>query len=322
MHSGFFPSAGHAAISCQSEWQQKVDAWRDLLAQCAKKPSPKRVRALRTFTLRLEVALEYRLLEQAPDRSAASAFRRWSKEGKKLRRALKPVRDADVFLARLESLRDSLESAPGGELRFSPRYLRQIERLEGRLRQRREVGIEKLLTFIDAHGKRLSRSSERIEAALAARIPSVARSTAPAALRIFAELASELPDLNSANLHDYRKRLKPALYLAEISIAADPEAGRLAAAFRKIHLAAGEWHDWLTLALKAGRVLPGRAKQDDLIPVLEKLADTALERALDLSRRSAVQLLKDVEAVRPFPQRKPVASEPGWHSGVQLRTRA
>jgi CHAD domain-containing protein len=287
-----------------------------------KKPSPKRVRALRTLTLRLEVALQYRLLEQAPDLIAADAFRRWSKEGKKLRRALKPVRDADSFLAKLESIRGDIEWAPDSNLRVSPRCLRQIDRLEDCFRQRREAGIDKLLTFMDAHGKRLSRSSERIEGALVSRIPSVARSTAPAALRIFGELATELPNLNSANLHDYRKRLKPALYLAEISIAADPEAGRLAAAFRKIHLAAGEWHDWLALALKAGRVLPGRAKQDDLISVLEKLADAALERTLDLSRRPAVRFLKELGAARPFPQRKPVASEPGWHSGAQLRTRA
>jgi hypothetical protein len=50
----------------------------------------------------------------------------------------------------------------------------------------------------------------------------------------------------------------------------------LAAAFRKIRLAAGERCDWQALAQEAGRVLPSHAKQDGLVPVLETLADGAL----------------------------------------------
>jgi len=64
--------------------------------------------------------LEYRVLEQAPDPTAADAFRRWSKKGKKLRRALKPVRDADGFLAKLESIRGDIEWEPDSKLRVSP----------------------------------------------------------------------------------------------------------------------------------------------------------------------------------------------------------
>jgi CHAD domain-containing protein len=177
-----------------------------------------------------------------------------------------------------------------------------MDKLESRLKQRRKAGIHRLMAFIDVRGNRLSRLSKEMEAALVPRMSSKVLSTGEAALGIFAGLASEFPHLDSANLHTYRKRLKPALYLAEISATADPLAGRLAAAFRKIHLAVGEWHDWQALARKASRVFPGHARQDGLVPVLETLADGALQRALGLCRRSGARFLKSIGAVRPSPR--------------------
>lgn len=175
------------------------------------------------------------------------------------------------------------------------------------------------MTVVDARSQRLSRLSKEMEVALAPRMPSRARSAAPAALRIFAGLASELPDLDSANLHAYRKRLKPALYLAEISAAADPLAGELAVALREIHDAAGEWHDWQTLVLEAGRVFPGHGKQDGLVAALETMAEGALQRALGLCKGCAARFLTSTGQIRPSQGRKPVASAPGRHSGTALR---
>jgi hypothetical protein len=320
MNFNSLPSDGHPDLSFQLEWQPQVKAWRDLLAQCARKPSRKRIHTLRSFTLRLRVALEYWLLEQAPDPTAARAFRRWYKEGKLLRRALEPVRDADVYLARLDGLRDTLGGAPDGEPKLSPRCLREMDKLESRLKQQRQAGTHALMTAVDSRRKRLSRLSKEMEEALAPRMPSRVRSTRQAALRIFAGLASEFPKLDSTNLHAYRKRLKQALYLAEISSAADPLARRLAAAFRKIHLAAGEWHDWQALALEAGRILPEHAKQDGLVPLLETLTEEALQKALGLCRRSAARFLKGAGAVEPYPRRKPVASDPGLQLGDEHRS--
>ncbi len=65
----------------------------------------------------------------------------------------------------------------------------------------------------------------------------------------------------------------------------------MAAAFKKIHLAAGEWHDWQAHAPEAGLVLASHAKQDRLVSVLETLAYGALQRALELCRRSATRFL-------------------------------
>jgi hypothetical protein len=307
------PTARQSAASLQPEWQRRLEAWHNLLAQCARKPNRKSVHALRSLTLRLGVGLEHSLQERAEDPTAARAFQRWSKDGKKLRKALEPVRDADVRLARLDSLRNTSGGASEGETQLSPRCICEIDKLENRLKRQRQVGTDKLMAFIDAHSKRLNRLSKEMEAALAPHMLSRVHSTAQAALRIFAGLAGELPNLNAANLHAYRKRLKQALYLAESSATADPLARRLAVAFRKIHLAAGEWHDWQALALEAGRVLPGHGIQDGLVPVLQALEEKALHRALGQCRRSAARLLKSVGEIQPSQRKKPVAADRSFH---------
>ena len=311
MNFAFHSPKAQSATLPQPKWQQRLEAWRKLLAQCARKPSRGSVHALRSLTLRLQVGMEHSLREQAANSAAARAFQHWCKDAKKLRKALEPVRDADVHLARLKSLRGN-GKATEGEKQLSPRRIREIDKLEDRLRRQRKVRINKLMSAIGSRGKRLNRLSKELEAALSPHMPSKAHSTVPEALRIFAELTNELPSLDAENLHAYRKRLKQARYLVEISATVDPLAKRLAAAFRRIHYAAGEWHDWHELARKAYRILPGHGKQDGLIPVLEALAEKALHRALSQCRRTEARFLKNVGNVRPFPPRKPVAADSGF----------
>jgi hypothetical protein len=310
MNSASPPPGDQHGFSLQSEWQQQLEAWRNFLAQCAGKPSRKSVHALRSLTLRLRTALEFRLREQAPEPAAARAFSRWNKEGRKLRRALEPVRDADVYLARQRGLRGSIAATKNGEARFSPRGLLEMDKLLSRLKRQRQKGVDRLRAFMEDHGKRLNRLSRKMEAALAPQMPLNPASAAQEALRIFNGLADEFPTLDGVNLHEFRKRLKPALHLAEASAASDPLAKRLAAVSRKMHLAAGEWHDWQALALLAERVLPGHGREDGVVPVLNKLADKSLKRALALCRRSPAHFLLSPGAVQPSQPRKPVAAAP------------
>jgi hypothetical protein len=221
------------------------------------------------------------------------------------------VRETDVQMARLDRLHNSVGRGLKDDTPLSPRCICEIDKFENRLKRRRLAGVDKLRTVLDAQSKRLNRLSKEMEAALALQMPSTVQSTAQAALRIFTELNSELPNLSAANLHNYRKRLKPALYLAQISATTDPLAKRLATAFRQIHVAVGEWHDWQLLALKAGSVLRSHGKQDGLVPVLEALEEKALHRALSRCRRSAARYVKYIDEVRPLPPRKPVVSDPG-----------
>jgi hypothetical protein len=269
--------------------------------------------------MRLRDVLEYWLLEQTADPAASRALRRWNKEAKKLRRALQPVRDADVYLACIDGLRASLTAAPDEESKLSPRCRREIDELESWLKKRRQKRIDQLMAVIENRGERLSRLNREIEAVLAPHMPSQAGSMSKAALRIFAALGNDFPVLDSTNLHEYRKRLKPALYLAEISAKNDPAGERMAATFRKIHLATGEWHDWQTLTLKAERILSRHDRQDGLIPVLEKLTEAAMQKALGLCKRSAARLLRGSDEAPLYSQKKPVVSEPGCRPSSELR---
>jgi hypothetical protein len=303
------PHVKHGA-SLQPEWHQQLELWRDLIVQCAHKPSRKRVHLLRSLTLRLRTVLKFRLREQALEPAAVRAFNRWKKEGRKLRHLLEPVRDADVYLARLGSLHHVIAGSMGSKQQLNPRCLREIDKLQNRLKRQRQKRSVKMMAAIDARGKRLSRISLEMEAELASRIPSSPGLTAQESLRIFTLLAAELPALNSSKLHAWRKRFKQALYLAEVSASSGPAARQLAAALRKIHLAAGAWHDWQALALLAGRVLPGHGKQDGVVPVLNKLAEESLKNALSLCRQFTARLLKNAGEISSPLQRKPVASVP------------
>jgi len=304
------PPGEQPAVPLQPEWRQRLEAWRALLAQCARKPSRKSVHILRALTLRLRAGLEHSL-EQAADPAAARAFQRWSKDAKKLRKALEPVRNADVYLFRLDSLRDPSRETSASQTPLSPLCAREIAKFEDRLMRKRIEAVDKLKLFIGAHGKRLNRLTNEMEAALAPAMPAQAPSTAQAALDIFTRLTSELPSLDAANLHEYRKRLKQALYLSELSAAADPVAERLTAAFRKIQDAAGEWHDWQALAQEASRVLSGRGKRDGLVSVLKAREEQALRRALGQCRRSTARSMKNAGKLRLSLPKKPVAAEPG-----------
>jgi len=273
-------------------WRQQLGEWRDLLVQCARKPSRKRVHALRSLTLRLSATLRFQLVDQPQEPAALRALRRWTKEGKRLRRTLEPVRDSDVYLARLSALQGELTAPAPGKRRLTPRCQREIETLVSKLMRRRKKGIDELVATLAVQSKQLVRLSEEMEAELKLQIPLRIESTAQPALRIFAELAGELPHLGAANLHAFRKHLKRVLYLAEISAAFDPEAGRLVTMFRKMHGATGDWHDWQTLALKARRILPGSKRSAGLVPMLERLANESLNRTLDLSRAAVEHIFK------------------------------
>lgn len=306
MDFGAISRSGQPNETVQPNWHRQVEEWRDLLGQCARKPSRKRVHALRSLTLHLSTVLGFHLVEQPAEPAAVRAFRRWNKEGRRLRRTLELVRDADVYLARLSGLHDILQISTAQERPLTPRGQREILKLESWLRHRRQKGIDELMVTLAARCKRLNRLSEKMETALDLQDPSAIGSTAQAAFGIFKELALEVPCLDASNLHSFRKRLKQVFYLSEISAKSDPLAGRLAAASRKIHSAVGKWHDWHSLAEEAGRILPKHPRRGGLASVLETLTEDALQEALTLCRRSAAQVLKSRGSGERSAPRKPV----------------
>jgi CHAD domain-containing protein len=281
------PDAPQPNKPTQPERHPHLEAWRALLDRCARKASPKRVHDLRIATLRLQAALEYRLREQTPDADGVRAVKRWMKHGKRLRRALEPVREADVYLELLGSLRDPAAGPDGRMPHRSSRCLREIEALESRLKRRRATAAEALLKEIQDHRKRLDQCSKEMEKALEPH--GTGEPAAQLAWQIFDRLAGEFPDLSGGNLHAYRKQLKTVRYLAETG--ADVEALQLAKACRKMLNAAGNWHDWLVLAKEARRRLPKRGKEGGLLAVLRTMEEEALRRALGICQRHRARLV-------------------------------
>lgn len=285
----------------QPVWGQQVEAWRELIDRCSLNASRKRVRALRIATLRLHAALESWLQEQARDAKDVRAVKRWITQGKKLRRALQPVREADVSLQGLASLHSSVASPGAHPLQRNRSCLREIGALENRIERQRESAAEKLLAEIEDRRQRLERRSREMEKALESATLQAEGAAAKDAWRLFAVLHEEFKELNGANLHAYRKGLKKVRYLAETGAGRD--AGRLAVPCKKMLDAAGDWHDWHELARVAKRLLPGPAKESGLVAVLGTRTEESLHRALVICRRSTARLLNSGGEDEPSAQR-------------------
>lgn len=307
MNSGILSISGQPVAADQSNWRQRLEAWRGLLAACGRKPSRKRVHSLRVATLRIQAELEYELGGSRQGNPAARAARRWNRQAEKLRRALSPVRGADVNLARLDQLRGTFCEKDLDLSRMSRMCNRQVDALEQRLVQLRKAAARELIAEIEARRARLERCGREIEAAFAAEAPRAAGSERSEVRVLIAGLAEEFPELNRERLHEFRKRVKMVRYLAESSTVVDPAAARRVAALKRMQAAAGEWHDLQALAKTAARTFRGRDKERGLAELLETLAAESLQRALETCGRALKLLLQ--HGARNGPSRVPVSSK-------------
>jgi CHAD domain-containing protein len=266
--------------------------WRRLLVRCGRKPTRKRVHNLRVVTLRIQAELEHRFNEHGHDGRSAGAASRWSKQADRLREALGPVREADVWMGMLDGLRRSL-AGPGGYVPRSNREsLRQIDQLEERLKEKRKDMEKELVAEIEDRRDRMDRISKDVEDAAEAAIPRDYTVGARAILDQFAAAVSEFPALDGDNLHEFRKRIKKGRYLAEVFAAGDPEVKHVAMVLRKMQSAIGEWHDWDALARSERHSIGGHGKRAELAELLETLTAEALEKALGVCERLTERLLK------------------------------
>ena len=293
----------HEVHPLQAKWELYFDRWRDSLTECAHKPTRKNVHTVRSLTLRLGVLVEYCVHQLGTDAESVSALRRWGKEGRKLRREMAPIRDADVFLARLSHLKSPQMSAMLASAQLNPtskrenaKCMREIEKLTQRVQQQRQKAIEELAEMLDERAKKLKRLSVQLEDYLDTQIGNFSMlefASAPgAALTRLAKLGEAFPSLDSASLHSFRKGVKEALYLAELASDSDAACKKVAVTLRKMHVATGDWHDWLALGQVARRLLPEYDELIGVVPVLEKLSEEGLVRAVEICQGSAARLLK------------------------------
>jgi CHAD domain-containing protein len=280
----------------QVQVNKKFAQWRELLSACTRKAGRRDVHGLRSLSLRLSV-----LQGLVAEGQHSQALNRWGKAVRKLRRALGPVRNADVFVSRLGLLRKEAK-----ELKLSPICLREMDKLEGKLKKERAKSTAKLMLKLKAGGKRLKRVSCAYEATVLSQ-GDVGKSSEKALL-IFSELAQEIPALDGDSLHEFRKRMKESLYLAEFAAQEGSATKKLLLVLRKMHQGSGEWHDWHAMAEAARRLLPKADPQAGLLAVLESKKDLSIKRALEICRSQSANYFKVKKVKEKLPPRKPVAS--------------
>ncbi len=318
MDSASSPANAAHGPAAQPKLRQQMQAWRGLVLQCGRKPGRKCVHSLRVATLRLQAEVEYWLKSQPDDAPAADAVRRWRRQGRKLRRALGPVRQADVYLAKLARVRGWAGEPANGHPACPKACVSAIRELERAFERKRQEAAGKLTAEIGRRRKRLNRLSRKVEAALGSVAPAAQTGASHKILEQIAEAGSEFRTLDAANLHNFRKRIKQVRYLAEVFARADAEAAHQAAALKRMTGAVGEWHDWQALAAE-GAQMDGGGAMAAAAEFLAAQAARSLEQALLLCRRSMARLAKMqtsspdaalAAAHAPSSGRKPPASAP------------
>jgi CHAD domain-containing protein len=252
--------------------------WRELVERCGRKPTKKRVHALRVATLRIQAEVEDELSEVPRASHEAQAMVRFGKLAEKLRDALGSVRELDVWIGKLEGLRETLSGSAQYVPRSSRETGRQLERLERRLTKKRERAGTKLVGAIEKRRDDLMAAAHHLEKAASDPVnEGDGEQQAPKLLKEFAGIVAEFPVFDEENLHEFRKRIKKIRYVAEIH-STDSVCGRIAEQMKTAQAAIGEWHDWQVLARIAA---DGKhAKDADALELLRSLAAEAFETAV------------------------------------------
>lgn len=236
-----------------------------LLGKASSDTRPENVHQLRTTVRRVESLLDFYF-------PGADDHRKLLKQLARIRRRAGRVRDVDVQLAALRTLRIGRDAAGKSRLQEA------LDR--ARAKHTRKLESELDAATVQAVRKRLRRAAEDIAEAPAPADP------VAAALRAAARLARAKPPAGEDALHTYRMEGKHARYLAEM--AGDVhEAVTLIAPLKRTQDALGDWHDWYTLSRTAAKVL------DDAAP--RPLA-AAIE---NIARAKCAQAQRVMEDVRP-----------------------
>ena len=255
----------------------RISSWRELLERCGRKPTRKRVHALRVATLRIQAEVEDDLNDLPRASHEAQSMLRFGKLAHKLRDALGSVRELDVWIGKLLKLLESHHQTTGYVPRSTRETSRQIERLEQRLTKKRERAGAKLVAEIEKRRDDLLLVSRHVEKAAGERGHEAHGEQAFKLLKEFAGIVAEYPVFDEGNLHEFRKKIKNIRYVAEIH-GANPECGLIAAQMKKAQTAIGEWHDWQVLAQTATR--GKHVKSAEAGELLSSIASEAYEKAV------------------------------------------
>ncbi len=209
---------------------------------------PDVVHNFRTTTRRLQVLIE----ELIPGYGRNE--KKLLKQLGRIRKRAGRIRDIDVQLAALRSLKVPLE----------PRRKTELTQHLLELRRKQEKKLGKLLKkrTVSEMSKRLHRSSKIVSL-------KGANDALQSARRMLASVADANARVDEDRLHLYRTTVKRARYAAEFA-PRSPEADRLIAQLKTLQDALGRWHDWFTLTQTAKEHL-GDIHQSSLVAALHNV---------------------------------------------------
>ena len=264
--------------STHTSVRDRLAQWRQLLERCRRKATRKRVHILRVVTLRVQAELERDLADLPHASHQAQAILRFGKRAEKLRQALGPVRELDVWISKLRGLRGSLNQTGDYVPRSTHECVRGIDRLEERLKKKRIVAEKRLVAAIDKLGGRLVKASEDVGESFSDYIFGEETGIAEELAERFRAVRAEFSTFDEGNLHEFRKRIKTVRYLAEIHAGANRASAQIASHMKKVQSAIGEWHDWQELGREAHR--GHHAKSKPLAELLDTVAAESFEAAV------------------------------------------
>jgi CHAD domain-containing protein len=243
------------------------------LIKLSSKPLAKNIHRLRTGTRRLQILLDD--LSPELDRNQKKLLKALGK----LRKRAGKVRDLDVQLAALRSLKIPRE----------PRRKTQLMNNLIELRAGQEKKLQKAAdkeTIRDLR-KRLKRASKDFK-------PEASRDPLAAAKGMLEKINAEAGPVSEAVLHRYRILTKRSRYAAEF---ADPstEATQFIAGLKRIQDALGDWHDWLTLTRTASERL-GEVRESPMVAELHNVTGAKFRHAVAVLSHMRPKIVSAVEA--------------------------
>ncbi len=261
--------------------------------QIAAKPTPEAVHQVRTTVRRIETLV-------TTTGSDAEGTAKLLKQLKHLRRRAGKLRDIDVQMVALRSLR------VGGK-RDKIEVRHALERVHEKQSRKLIAAIEEeLRAGLD---KRLKRT-----AAVLSQMPEAAQAHAGAlgaALDKFAALEKR-PPLTAETLHDFRMDVKRIRYHAEME-GDTPDVQAALKQFKRIQDAIGEWHDWVNLAQTAEDVVTN--DHSPLLAAIRAGRQAKFNESLRITADAKRQLLRLRSESKPGPAAsptEPAASKARW----------
>ena len=274
--------------------QDRTQALFDKLQRISRRSSnlkPETVHQLRTTVRRIETVVS---TDSAKPRGKE---KRLLKQLDRLRRRAGKVRDLDVQIEALSSLRlDSITRDRARVMRF---LQKARTKREGKLLKAFQDEVEKGLR------KRLKRTSARLQQEFQ-KPPGTQNHedrVITAALDKFAAVVKQRPTLTEGNLHDFRMDCKRVRYLAEMA-GEGPRVAAVIEQLKRIQDSIGTWHDWLTLTATAEKVL-SRSGQVPLLSALRAGTRSKYLEALRITTEAKQALLEMGESEQ---KRKPISA--------------